>query len=666
MDEPRLRYLFQPIKIGRMELKNRILMSPMGLTSEVHQESYYPIEPNMKYFYKERAIGGVAAILNGGAATCARGSAEPGTVCMFDDRIIPSLKEVVDWVHDGAPDCKFGVQLLHAGRQARVLHQEAPSPLPSLAVVPTAPGYPEEMTKERIKESIREWGECAMRAKKAGCDFVEIHGAHGYLIGEFYSPLSNHRTDEYGGSFENRIRYYLEVLRAIREQVGPDFPVGCRINGDDFIDGGWTLEEACRLAPILEKEGADYINVSFGIYGSPRKGQSVPSMYDKQGEYIYLAAEIKKHVSSIPVIGGGRVKNPVMADELIRKGKVDMVFMGRALWADSDLPDKAKQGKIDEIRPCLGCCLGCIERAKWGLPETCVMNPRFGREIMPKEMKGECAANPKGILIAGGGPAGLEAARVLAFRGHKPILCESRGWLGGQLKLAAMIPEREEFGDAITYYEKELHRLGVPIHLNTTVDEALIDAVKPDVFIAATGSLPEMPYITGLLESGVEIITADDLIESKLLTGDNVLVIGGDAIGLQVAHYLAVQGKKVYVAESGEHFAIRMGMNDRWPLRLRLADLHVPLRKGVSFPQSVVTANGVKIVHKGGEDALPRVDTVVLADKRTKNAYIAEVAEKKGIETYIVGDAHMLYEDDTAATVMNAIAEAYTVGRQIK
>jgi 2,4-dienoyl-CoA reductase-like NADH-dependent reductase (Old Yellow Enzyme family)/thioredoxin reductase len=646
-------------------------MSPMGLINFAEMPgTFYEMDEEEAYFYAERAAGGVAVILNGGAAVDKLGHSDPGLLCLYDERIIPSLKRTVDMVHATAPDCRFGLQLLHGGLQA-LFPVEAPSGGYALAM--GLPGTPaaKELTKERILQIEEQFGVAAARAKEVGCDLVEIHGAHGYLIGEFYSPIFNHRTDEYGGSFENRVRFYVEVLQSIKTHVGADFPVGCRINADDYIEGGWTLEDACKLAPILEREGADYIHVSFGIYGStarsglPGTGLSIAPMYDKPGEYIVLAEEVKKHVS-IPVVGGCRMKDPILADEVIRDGKADLVYMGRPLLADPELPNKAREGRIGEIKPCQGCCW-CIEAAfKKRANLTCVMNPRVSREMTLKDVEGECAANPKKVLVIGGGAAGMEAARLTAFRGHKVILCESKGWLGGQLKLASMMPGREEFADQIAYYERELQRLAVPIRLNTTVDEALIDEIKPDVVIVATGSLPEVPYIPGLLDSGVEIITIDDLIEKKLPTGDNVLVIGGDADGLQCAHYLALHGRKVWVAHPGEHYAERIGSHNRYPLRVALKKLGVSLYKEVSLPESSITSGGVKIVHKKGTETLPKIDTVVLAGERTKNAYVAEITEKKGIETHIVGDADMLYEDPLAGSVLMATQSANEVARRIK
>jgi len=669
--EPKLKYLFQPIKIGRMEIKNRILMSPMGLINVAEMPgTFYEMDENEAYLYAERAAGGVGMILNGGAAVNKLGHSDPGLLCLYDERIIPSLKRTVDMVHATAPDCRFGVQLLHGGCQS-LFPVEAPSPVSALAMqfIPDQPP-PKELTKERILEIEEEFGVAAARAKEAGCDFVEIHGAHGYLVGEFYSPIFNHRTDEYGGSFENRIKFYVEVLHSIKRHVGADFPVGCRINGDDYIDGGWTLQDACKLAPILEREGADYIHVSFGIYGStgrsglPGTGLSIAPMYDKPGTYILLAEEVKKHVS-IPVVGGCRMKDPILADEVIRDGKVDLVYMGRPLLADPELPNKAREGRIGEIKTCQGCCW-CIEAVMKGASLTCVMNPRLSREMALKDVEGECAANPKKVLVVGGGPAGMEAARLTAFRGHKVILCESKGWLGGQLKLASMMPDREEFADHIAYYERELQRLAVPIRLNTTVDEALIDEIKPDVVIVATGSLPEVPYIPGLLDSGVDVVTVDDLIETQSPTGDNVLVIGGDADGLQCAHYLALHGRKVWVAHPGAHYAERMGSHNRYPLRAALTKLGVSLYKDVSLPETTITAEGVKIVHKKGTETLPKIDTVVLAGERSKNAYVAEITKRKGIETHIVGDAHMLYEDPLAGSVLMATQSANICAREIK
>ena len=286
------------------------------------------------------------------------------------------------------------VQLMHGGRQSYHDQKVAPSPIPALAVVK---GVPKALTVAEIGELVAAFGDAARRCRDAGFDFVEVHAAHGYLINQFLAPNSNHRQDQYGGSFENRIRFFLELLADIKAKAGSDFPVGLRINGEDYVDGGWTLAEALRLAPILEANGADYLHVSAGVYGS--KQLTIPSMYVPHGCFIHLAEAVKQ-VVDIPVVTVGRIKSPEMADRILKDGRADIVAMGRSLIADPMLPKKALAGELNAIRPCVGCCLGCIHAVLALEPGGCVVNPDVGREYL---MDADAvAASPKRILVVGG------------------------------------------------------------------------------------------------------------------------------------------------------------------------------------------------------------------------------------------------------------------------
>jgi NADPH-dependent 2,4-dienoyl-CoA reductase/sulfur reductase-like enzyme len=388
-------------------------------------------------------------------------------------------------------------------------------------------------------------------------------------------------------------------------------------------------------------------------------------MYEDQGAFVHFSEEVKKHVS-IPVVTVGRIKNPIMADKIIMEGKADLVAMARAQIADPEMVENARRGELADIRLCLAECLGCIEGILRYGEASCAVNPRVGREYLIKDVEGEKRATAKKVLVAGAGCAGLEAARRAAFAGHKVILCESRGWIGGQLRLAAMMPKRQEIGDIIPWYERQLNKLGVEIRLNTPVDEDLLNQISPDVLVIAAGSLPEVPlgFIEGLNNiENIELIMVDELLEEEKLTGDNVLVVGGDQIGLQVADYLSERVKRVHVVEKGAHFAEKMAASDRFYLVGRVIGKGVKRYKRV-LRIEILPTDEVWMVNGGGRERLPEIDTIVLASDRRPNIFLAEVAERKGIETHIIGDAKGVTGTDQA-TVSTAIAMGYDVGRQI-
>jgi 2,4-dienoyl-CoA reductase-like NADH-dependent reductase (Old Yellow Enzyme family) len=664
-----LSQLFSPIRIGRMDVANRIMMPGMSAGMMLNGDA--EATPEMIAYYVERARTRPGLMAIGASSVVPSPVPRKMPLAIDDDRHIPSLGKLVDAVHEY--DTKFGIQLYNGGTQAGDREQLSPSGVPSMAAaVLDAREKPvlKALSVEEIAEVVGHFAAAARRCKAAGFDFVEIHGGHGYLISAFLTPYFNRRTDRYGGSRENRWRFLVEILRAVRSAVGDDMGVGVKINGDDFmVKDGWTLTDSCALAPVLEAEGADYLSITAGVMGGTRL--TVPPLYEKQGCFTDLAAAVKT-VVTIPVATIGRIKNPVMANDLVAQGRADIVCMGRAMIADSEIVAKARRGDLEDIRLCLADCRGCIDEEmrsiKRGSPGhvSCVVNPRMQRESVCIDIEGSSKEHPKKVLVIGGGLAGLEAARRTAFSHHRVTLCESRSWIGGQIRFAAMIPGRQEIADMLPWYERQLARYHVDVRLDTTVDAAMLDALVPDVVFVATGSVPQVPQ--NMLDSvanaaKINMLMVDDLFENGIEPGDHILVVGGDQIGLQTADYLSEGGRTVYVAESQSHFAQKLAANDRWYLVGRTIEKNFRRFKNVHGIE-IGQDDSVCLMTDKQRTTLPGIDTIVFASERRSNRRLAEVANSKGYKTYVVGDAFDVVSEDSG-TIFANIAQAYDIARQI-
>lgn len=625
--------LFSPIRIKGMDVKNRLVMSAMSINFGVDAQCH--VTDQLIEYFAARARGGAGMMLVGGGSAHPGGQELPDLPQMYDDSCIPGLKKMVEAIRPY--DTCFGVQLMHGGRQSYLPEKVAPSAIPAPAVVK---GKVRALEIREIRELAGCFGASARRCRDAGFDFVEIHGAHGYLINQFLAPNANIRTDAYGGSFENRTRFLFEIMDAVREQAGEDFPVGIRINGNDYIKDGWELKDTVRLAPLLEKAGAAYLHISGGVYGSTEL--TIPSMYTPQGCFIHLAEAVKK-VVDIPVITVGRIKDPVQADDIIRQGKADMVALGRSFLADPEYPNKAKAGRLSEIRPCVGCCLGCIHAVLAKEPGSCVVNPDVGREHKLALETGPEEVSR--ILVAGAGPSGLAAARMFALEGHTVMVCEKQERTGGLLALAATAPGRGELGDILRFLAKELARLEVPVRFNTPLSGEILDAFRPDQVILATGSMPDMPVIKGLFKTKMDLLTSVDVFREAGAAGENVIVLGGGMTGLVTADTLAEQGRNVVVLNRKKSFAGEMSSNDRYYLRERLKKGGVALYKNVSIKG--FTGNGVSFTSNAGPMVLDGFDTVVISEKHQPVRDARKLERKMGIPFQIIGDAksprHLMY-----------------------
>ncbi|WDP90372.1 MAG: FAD-dependent oxidoreductase [Desulfobacter sp.] len=636
--------LFSPIRVGNMDVKNRLLMSAMSINFGVDDQCH--VTDQLIEYFVARARGGIGMMLVGGGSVHPGGQELPDLPQMYDDSCIPSLRGMVDRVKKY--DVKFGVQLMHGGRQSYLPEKVAPSAIPAPAVVK---GEVRALEKEEIKELVDCFAQSARRCREAGFDFIEIHGAHGYLINQFLAPNSNIRTDEYGGSFENRTRFLFEIMAAIRKTAGEDYPVGIRINGNDYIENGWELKDTLRIAPLLQAAGAAYLHISGGVYGSTEL--TIPSMYTPHGCFVHLAEAVKK-VVDIPVITVGRIKDPVMADAIVKEGRADMVALGRSVIADPEYPNKAESGRISNIRPCVGCCLGCIHAVLAKEPGSCVVNPDVGREY---KLAGEEAPKEKlKILVAGAGPSGLAAARMFAMRGHEVMVCEKGEGQGGLLALAANAPGRGELGDILRFFREELVRLSVDIQYNTPLSKSVLDEFGPDHVILATGSMPDMPVIKGLFKSRMELLTNVDVFSGEEIDGKRVIVLGGGMTGLITADTLAEQGHEVVVLNRKKSFAEEMSSNDRYYLRERLKKGKVLLYKNVAV--QAFTDDGAEFTANGEAVRLTGFDAVVISEKHQP------VREAKALEKQTKAAFHIIGDAKLPRHLMFCIAEAEEAGRE--
>ncbi len=465
------------------------------------------------------------------------------------------------------------------------------------------------MTKSEIHDVIDGYARGASVLREAGVDGAEIHGAHGYLITQFLSPQSNLRDDEYGGDFERRLNFPLEIMEAVRREVGRDWSVGMRISGDEMSEGGYTAEDFRKMVPYLTANNSlDFLNVSVGNYRS--KDTIIAPMYYPSGAFVYLAA-MAKEIIDVPVFCIGRINDPVMAEQILQDNQADMIGMTRANICDPELPNKAREGRVDEIRHCIGCNEGCWGHIERNLPISCSINPTVGRELA--WLDGQKTASPKRVVIVGGGPAGCEAARVAAEAGHNVTLFEQGDALGGQTLIAAKGPGRTDFAEVGRYFSVELKRLNVDVRLNSRASAEDVLSLRPDDVIIATGGTPRVPEgIQGADRPNV--VQAWDVLQGKVSTGQRVLVLDDEhhVQGLNVAEMLAAEGKDVRVLtrefECGKH----MEPNTRMATLRRVHALNVVLSPTTWAREIGPDYAVIYDFYASKEERIP-VDTVVLA-----------------------------------------------------
>lgn len=636
-------HLCSPITIGNVTFRNRMFSAPMGGTDITNDGC---IGPKSTAFYELRAKGGAAAVT---VSECMVHPATDGSHAYhLDESILNSLASATytaDAIrrHGAIPS----LELSHSGMYSGTYMTDKSRQKGLAQWGPSACTRPDgvkvgELTKEMIADIVRSYGHVAGLAKRAGFEMIMIHGGHGWLINQFFSPYFNHRGDEYGGSLENRCRFAVEVLQSVRAAVGPGFPIEFRMSGSELFEGGYDLAEGCRIAQQIEP----YINLLHVSAGTYQRGfgDTHPSMFKEHGCNVYLAAEIKKHVS-VPVATIGGLNDPAQMEEIIASGKADVVYMARALLADPQLPNKVMANREGEIVRCLRCFTCMAERAATAT-RRCTVNPLIGRELEGDTVYP--APEKKKVLVAGGGPGGLYAAYTAARRGHQVILCEKDGELGGILKSEQALPFKREMYELAGTYAALARKAGVEIRLNTTVTPELAEIEAPDALIIAVGSAPLVPPIPGL--DGDNVVIVNNYYKEKDKVTDDVVVFGGGLAGCECAIHLGQEGKRVHLVEMRDALAPDANVRHR-PLLLKEIERYATVHTGCKGLE--VRSDGIVCETKNGERILvPGTSVICALGQRSRTAGVDALRDCAPF-VRVIGDAAKV------STITNAVYWGY-------
>lgn len=617
--------VFEPMKINGLELKNRIVVSAM-VTNYCTPDGN-ATEKFIAY-HEHKAKGGWGLIITEDYAVTPTAGGFVNLPGLWEDGQIESHRKLTERVH--AAGGKIAAQIYHAGRETSSAVTGVQPVAPSAVREPSMPETPRELTIPEIHTLVEQFGDCAKRAKAAGFDAVEVHGAHGYLVGAFASPFSNKRSDEYGGTIRNRARFGMEIIRNIKEKCGEDYPVLYRISSVEYVPGGLDIEESKVIARLMEEAGADCIHCSQGVYASTHT-IIPPSVFPRAG-YVEHAAEMKKAVQ-IPVIAVGRINDVEIAESVLQSKKADLVTMARASLADPELPNKVLKGRGDEVIRCIGCLQGCIGENGKGNGIRCLINPLTGME---DEYDLTPAEKAKQVLVIGGGIAGCEAAISAALKGHKVTLIEKNDRLGGQWIPASVPIGKSEFTSFLCWQKSMLEKMHVQILLNTTADAELIKLYEPDTVIIATGSRPFIPPIQGADQDFV--VTAHDVLLGKTEPGNRVVVIGGGLVGAETADMLGQQCEQVTIIEMLSQIMKDGEAAPTKYMKKRFSQNGVQIHtstKLLEIGDHTVTAE------KDGERfVLENIDTVIIAVGVKTDRTLLDSMEHVSCKVLKVGDAN--------------------------
>jgi 2,4-dienoyl-CoA reductase-like NADH-dependent reductase (Old Yellow Enzyme family)/thioredoxin reductase len=622
-----LEHLLSPINIRGLEIPNRAVMPPMG--TWLGEDNF--ISDGSLAYMRHMADGGTGLIIVEVSCVHPTGLAGPGHIGIFDDKFIPGLRKCADVIHEAGG--KAVVQLHHAGRESFYLLEKGEAVGPSAIPSKVFRMPPQEMSKELIQEVIEAFGSAAVRAREAGFDAVEVHGAHGYLLMQFLSAMSNERTDEYGGkTLKERSRFMIEVLESVRDNVGEDFPILLRLSAEEAIKGGYVVDDILPIIPDLIDAGADCIHASIGTHGSPGGITSAAPEYEP-GFNAWRARKIKEAVD-LPVIAVGRFNDPVLADEAIARGEADMVALGRQHLADPYFLKKAKEGRLEDIRKCIACNQGCIDRIMLepGTSIRCAINPRTGQELIYPEGP---ASESRKVWVVGAGPAGLIAAQEAHRLGHEVSLFEEEERAGGNLLYASQAPFKQIYGEWISWLISQVEKTGVRIQTGTRVTEEMIDEGSPDVVILAVGGEKITPEIPGM--DLPLVCDAWQILDRTVSGGKNALVVGGGMIGMETADFLRDQGSKVTLVEMLERSPVtRMTSRGYW-LHKRLRDGECGFLFGTNLV--AIQEGSVTVEREGNQQTVSPVDQVVLAVGMKTRDNLKAYLRDRDIRHSVVGDA---------------------------
>jgi 2,4-dienoyl-CoA reductase-like NADH-dependent reductase (Old Yellow Enzyme family)/thioredoxin reductase len=618
--------LFQPISIGSLQLPNRVVMTTVKLG---YSTPAGDITPRHTAFYARRAWGKVGLLTTEPLFVRPNGRELPTQLGIHEDTLVTGLQELVKTVH--AANGRIMAHINHAGRAANPkLVPEEDLVSASEVLCPANKVTPRPLDRRGIDQVVRAFADAARRVRESGFDAIEIPFSHGYLVHQFLSPHSNRRDDEYGGSFESRFRFGKEVLEAVRGEMGADFPIVVRMNVADYVEGGLDIDDALLLAELLAKAKVDALSVTSGTMC-----ESVPFCLYPSGtpeaHLLPMANEIRR-ISALPIIVAGRIRSPAVARKALSSGQTDIIGLGRPLLADPDWARKAEAGDEDGILLCAACHQGCLGELRKGNGTHCLFNPLTGRE---SEVVTTPAVETRRVMVVGGGPAGLEAARVAAQRGHDVSLHEQKDHLGGQLSLAARVPHKEGFQDAVRHMELMAKRAGVRICLGETITAEKLKKGQPDAIVLATGSIPLSVAFPGLEHTRWAL--ASEVLEGEIeVDTPTVLVIGGGLVGLETADFLGEKGKTVTLIEMLANVGETLDPLPRAMLLNRLREYEVEIH--VHTKVRALTPTGA-LVQKNGEETLIPLETVVLAVGARPDRELADGLAGSGLDLHIVGDA---------------------------